>query len=533
MTEGNLLGSPFFIDNNFYGYNINIFKNEDNSLEFTIKKNNDIYYLKYKERDILDYFSHHNFDLFEPDFQRYLNNRQFQITEEGRKLIIKLTVEDNENFRDKKITLVKLNDYFSNQINILNDKIQNLEDLKQKLQKKVTLIVLLSIIIFFNVFIFIYIIINDKKRNDYEYIRQFTSEILKINKDITEIKDINSNQNDKPKIEDLINMETMYEFLDEKFEKFNKLLNDKFNSIKVQYIKTNLTEETKFNNLTKGDVNSLKIFPEGKIVVVSNKTITLLDEDLSLIKINESAHNDAITYVDIYDENNFVTSSKDKSIKTWIKTNNGFSMNKPINNAHNDLIYKVIYDSKGKLYSSSYDDTIKIWELKNNGDYDNIKTLNHSNDVSSILLLEDKKMLISGGEGIKFWNLNDYQIIKSNDNIYMSSNNCIERIGKNEIIVCDENQKKLLIFSIESFEIIKEINNIYIPVTIKLIDNKGLIFVSGENNGKYNLKIYTKDNLELLQTIENLNEIHSDFIELKNHSILSSSWNGTINLWNF
>jgi hypothetical protein len=142
-------------------------------------------------------------------------------------------------------------------------------------------------------------------------------------------------------------------------------------------------------------------------------------------------------------------------------------------------------------------------------------------------------MLISGGEGIKFWNLNDYQIIKSNDSIYMSSNNCIERIGKNEIIVCDENQKKLLIFSIESFEIIKEINNIYIPVTIKLIDNKGLIFVSGENNGKYNLKIYTKDNLELLQTIENLNEIHSDFIELKNHSILSSSWNGTINLWNF
>ena len=207
-------------------------------------------------------------------------------------------------------------------------------------------------------------------------------------------------------------------------------------------------------------------------------------------------------------------------------------MNKKINNAHNDLIYKVIYDSKGKLYSSSYDDTIKIWELKN-GEYDNIKTLNHSNDVSSILLLEDKKMLISGGEGIKFWNLNDYQIIKSNDNIYMSSNNCIERIGKNEIIVCDENQKKLLIFSIESFEIIKEINNIYIPVTIKLIDNKGLIFVSGENNGKYNLKIYTKDNLELLQTIENLNEIHSDFIELKNHSILSSSWNGTINLWNF
>ena len=532
MTEVNLLGSSFFKDDNFNGYNINILKNEDNSFDFTIKKDNDIYYLKYKERDILQYFSYNDFELFEPEFHSYLNNKQFQIKEEETKLIITLT-PNKENFKDKKITLVKLNDYFSNQINILNDKIQNLEELKKdKSQKNVILIIFLSSIFILNLFLLIYIIINVKKRNDYEYIRQFTSEILKINKDITEIKDINSNQNDKPKIEDLINMETMYEFLDEKLEKFIQLLNDKFNSIKVQYIKTNLTEETKFNTLTKGDVNSLKIFPEGKIVVVSNKAITLLNEDLSLIKINESAHNDAITYVDIYDENNFVTCSYDKSIKTWIKTNNGFSMNKTINNTHNDLIYKVIYDSKGKLYSSSYDDTIKIWELKN-GEYKNIKTLNHSNDVSSILLIEDKKMLISGGEGIKFWNLNDYQIIKSNDNIYMSSNNCIERIGKNEIIVCDENQKKLLIFSIESFEIIKEINNIYIPVTIKLIDNKGLIFVSGENNGKYNLKIYRKDNLELLQTIENLNEIHSDFIELKNHSILSSSWNGTINLWNF
>ena len=516
-SEASLLENPFNTDSE--GYNINIFKNEDNSLEFTIKKDNDTYYLKYKERDILQYFSHNIFEQFETEFKSYLKNKQFKIEPIDKKLIITLTVQDNENFRDKTIILKKLNDYYFSKIN----------DLKKD---KFILIVLLSIIIFLNVFIFIYIIINDKKRNDYEYIRQFTSEILKINKDITEIKDINSNQNDKPKIEDLINMETMYEFLDEKFEKFNKLLNDKFNSIKVQYIKTNLTEETKFNNLTKGDVNSLKIFPEGKIVVVSNKTITLLDEDLSLIKINESAHNNEITYVDIYDENKFVTSSKDGSIKTWIKNNNGFTMNKVINNAHNGYIYKVIYDSKEKLYSSSYDDTIKIWELKN-GEYVNIKPLNHTKDVSSILLLEDKKMLISGGEGIKFWNLSDYQIIKSDDNIQMTTNNCIERIGKNEIIVCDENQKKLLIFSIESFEIIKEINNIYIPVTIKLIDNKGLIFVSGENNGKYNLKIYTKDNLELLQTIENLNEIHSDFIELKNHSILSSSWNGTINLWNF
>ena len=123
-TEANLLENPFNTDSE--GYNINIFKNEDNSLEFTIKKNNDIYYLKYKEKDILDYFSHHNFDLFEPDFQRYLNNRQFQITKEGEKLIIKL---NNENFKNKEITLEKLNNFFFfSQIN----------DLKKLFKTKIT-----------------------------------------------------------------------------------------------------------------------------------------------------------------------------------------------------------------------------------------------------------------------------------------------------------------------------------------------------------------------------------------------------------
>ena len=67
-----------------------------------------------------------------------------------------------------------------------------------------------------------------------------------------------------------------------------------------------------------------------------------------------------ITYVDIYDENNFVTCSYDNKIKTWIKNNNEYSINKIINNAHREYIYIVIYNSKGNLVSCFDDGLFKI-----------------------------------------------------------------------------------------------------------------------------------------------------------------------------
>jgi WD40 repeat protein len=76
-------------------------------------------------------------------------------------------------------------------------------------------------------------------------------------------------------------------------------------------------------------------------------------------------------------------------------------MNKTINDAHDSDITKVIYNSKGNLISCSSDGLIKIWELKN-GEYKNIKTLNHFYYIESILLLENKNILISYVNGIKY-----------------------------------------------------------------------------------------------------------------------------------
>ena len=80
----------------------------------------------------------------------------------------------------------------------------------------------------------------------------------------------------------------------------------------------------------------------------------------------KNSHEDSIMCVNIKDENNFVTCSNDKSIKTWIQIENEFIEKIIIENAHEDINNKVIYDLKGNFYSCSFDETIKIWESKNN-----------------------------------------------------------------------------------------------------------------------------------------------------------------------
>ena len=148
-------------------------------------------------------------------------------------------------------------------------------------------------------------------------------------------------------------------------------------------------------------------FPSGNVIFTSkDKSIIIYDIHFNILQNIPNAHNKGILYVEIKDENTFITCFSDKNIRLWIKNNNKFKINKIIKNAHNDSIYKVIYCSNGYLISCSWDKTVKIWK-ENNNNYENIKILNHSEYIYS-LLLEDKNILISSGvDDTKLWNYNE------------------------------------------------------------------------------------------------------------------------------
>ena len=280
-------------------------------------------------------------------------------------------------------------------------------------------------------------------------------------------------------------------------------------------------------------IYSISIFPSGNIVSVSNnKSIKIYDINFNSLQVIENAHDDIIYYVSIYDEFNFVTCSKDKNIKIWIgkKVFNEltYSLNQTIQNAHNDEINKVIYDSKKKLYSCSEDKSIKLWEFNNNK-YQLVITLYHYNSTKSLLLLEDKNILLSSGiDGTTIWNINNFEYIMHIKDAICLKNNAIDRIDDDRIIIGGI-RIFMKVFSISNKKIIKKFKKDFWCYAVYVMEDKN-IFLSAAYNY---INIYRSDNYKLIQTIQFAhNSSIFGLIGLKDCLIISYGV-GEIKIWSF
>ena len=194
---------------------------------------------------------------------------------------------------------------------------------------------------------------------------------------------------------------------------------------------------------------------------------------------------------------------------------------------------KVIYCSNDNLISCSWDKTIKIWKENNN--YENIKILKHSNWIYSLLLLEDKNILISSGvDGTKLWNyneINNINLIKEFKETFCGWNQGLCRLNNDIIIIKDKETTSLKLISISKKEIIKTIDNPFICYGISLIEDKVIFLVWGRSK---DIRIYRNDNYECIQEIKDAhNDYINGFIELKDGSIASFSSDETIKIWSF
>ena len=267
----------------------------------------------------------------------------------------------------------------------------------------------------------------------------------------------------------------------------------------------------------------VSIFPSGNIILsLNDNSLIIYENNLKIIQTISNAHDEIVNYINIKDENNFVTCSYDLNIKTWIKNNIKneckFYINQTIYYAHYYTINKLIYCHNGNIISCSKDCKVKIWEEKDNKLYQYKTIITHSYEIYSILLLEDKKILITFGfDGIKFHNLYNYECIYYNTNIKSKEYTILKRLDNDRIIICDDYFIK--IFSLSKKEIIKEIENGFLINDICIIVNKGVFIVGGEYK---DIKVYKIDNYEYIQIIKNIfkgNYIYGLF-NIKNNLIL-------------
>ena len=493
----------------FFQINPNTFK------EISYKMNNKKYNIQLKVKSEHLHISIHknNFSSYENnfsinDFNKYemfkstislhkilniinnlFQNKRIKIEENIIKRNIQLILFNNNNEEVMKLNLIKKEFDIDELIDYIDKLNQKIEENYKKLEKRNNKYFIVLFILFIFLIIFYYY-------NNSKYIKTFQkiNEINILEKNNSKIKERIDN------IEKDIVKKINERIIDLEKNSINTRIYEriaKLENYKIQLAKTNLKNINKIIK-HKDKIRSVKTFPSGNIISVStDKSIIIYDNNFNILQNLSNVHEQDINYVDVKNENNFVTCSVDKSIKTWIKKGNKYESY--INITTSDEVRQVIYNSKGHLISCSYDNKINIWKETNN-QYKNIITLYHSKHINSILLLEDKNILISSGlDGTKFWDINNkYQEIFHFKDTFSGWNNALERIGDDKIIV-QEISFNLKIISISEKKIINEIKFDFQCIGIKSIESKGIFLIGGNSK---DIKIYRSDNYELIQTIK-------------------------------
>jgi len=275
-------------------------------------------------------------------------------------------------------------------------------------------------------------------------------------------------------------------------------------------------------------INHLSFFPSGNFVTVSNDiNIKIWSYNYNLIQEIKIAHESFINHISIKDENTFATCSNDKNINIWNKTNNLYINIIKLSKVHDDSITKIIYYKNNNLISVSLDGKIKIWQPIMNGYQCNTIIL-FSKFIKSILLLEDIGITI--GNNTKIWSLKNYELIYTIEEAQIYNKNAIGKIDNDRIIIGGY-YKNIKILSISEKKIIKEINNNFRCLSICVLHNKNIFLIGGISQ---NIKIYSCNDYECIQTLK---YIHNHSIygieEVNDESIVTYSHDGIVRFWKF
>lgn len=286
---------------------------------------------------------------------------------------------------------------------------------------------------------------------------------------------------------------------------------------------------------------------EGSIYIYNFKEKRIID--------TLNGHFGQVNYLSKLDENRFISSSSDKTIKIWNKNlnNNLVNLNLGIIKenpvlvkyeceatllGHTNKVCKAILISNSRIASCSYDQTIKIWN--SHPTYECLSTLQgHKREVTLIIELTDGRLLsnsIDANNTLLFWNLSSYKKEDTPSIIGLGisgERNNIVQIDNNRVILDNTNhnclymKNELYVVNIKSYQIESTFlfDNEYIKTFCFLPNNKlilgstkGLICEDESSNSKFSKEKQNK-------------EIVTNFSLITNDLIASSGNEGEIKFW--
>ena len=178
----------------------------------------------------------------------------------------------------------------------------------------------------------------------------------------------------------------------------------------------------------------------------------------------------------------------------------------------------------------SNDKTIKIWEKSNKDEnYYCIKTIINTDSQYLNCLIELDNFILSGGyDGVKIWDLKNYNLICSYRNCTCYSQNAMSIIDKDKFILRSEIEKKRFVGSISEERLILEIETFF-EVYCILNFNQGFFFVGGKD--EY-FRLYRSDTYDLFKILKT-DHLHyiNGFFYLNEHLIGSYTTLDELKLW--
>ena len=293
--------------------------------------------------------------------------------------------------------------------------------------------------------------------------------------------------------------------------------------INIKNTKKYIIKEIKTFKIEIGNISKISKFPSGNIIIItSNQTINIFDKDLKFKQTLNNEDNSPIIGITIKDDNNFLTWTNDKIITTWKKYLDLFKINEIILNAHNFEIYEVIYSKNDNIISIDRN-SIKLWSKSKSSLQ--CTTIIKSNYFYSLLLFEDKNMLIcSGDNGIWFFDIITFSLyfeIKEKQLISSS----LFKLNNNTILFDTGNN--FIIFSLLEKKVIKSFNHDYLYFNIvKLIPQKR-IMICGRYNSYSDFVFYNIDNFQIVYRIIDDVYLYEEIENLNDDSIMLCTREGT------
>ena len=143
--------------------------------------------------------------------------------------------------------------------------------------------------------------LNKKELLSNEIIEQIINEIKYLKEENIDLKKNNIELNKKIKLieEETINKNNIINDLEKRIERLEKI-----SKSQLKYNLKNIYSIQSHNSW----INSISCFPSGNIISVSyDKSINIYDINLNILQNIKNAHDKTINYVEIKDENNFIT----------------------------------------------------------------------------------------------------------------------------------------------------------------------------------------------------------------------------------